>query len=211
MLCLQISIAYLLRIFYTAFSYEFLCVLYNFLCLFRPYFNTNFLLFLLRFFRWTLHCIFVWLSLCFSIQICVLYELLHWLFLTNFLLSLQQIRFYMLYPWKQWIWLYYLNFNAIPILQCLWLSSLLADLCFHWKLFCYFHQLLSYVFSLSNRFCATTTKFVGEVPWNSASCSFICTCNIKTPFCCFADLPLLGFSLYFLYYALCWLAVFAVL
>ena len=30
--------------------------------------------------------------------------------------------FFMLYPWKQWIWLYYSNFNAIPILQCLWLS-----------------------------------------------------------------------------------------
>ena len=28
-------------------------------------------------------------------------------------------------------------------------DSLLADLYFHWKLFCYFHQLLSYVFSLN--------------------------------------------------------------
>ena len=38
-------------------------------------------------------------------------------------------------------------FDAKPILQCLWLFSLLADLYFHWKLFCYCHQLLSYVFS----------------------------------------------------------------
>ena len=34
----------------------------------------------------------------------------------NFYMNLNAV------PLKQWIWLYYLNFNAIPILQCLWLS-----------------------------------------------------------------------------------------
>ena len=40
-------------------------------------------------------------------------------------------------------------FDAKPILQCLWFT-IFTELYFHWKLFCYCHQLLSYVFSFNN-------------------------------------------------------------
>ena len=108
-------------------------------------------------------------------------------------------EFWMMYPWNNesdCITCIIQIFDAKSILQCLWLSSFsqlvlsLSLRLFTVKLFSYCHQLLSYVFSLSNS-SVQQQKFVGEVPWNSASCSFICTCNIKTPFCCFADLPLL--------------------
>ena len=115
-------------------------------------------------------------------------------------------------PLKQCDWLYYMNFNAIPILQYLWLFS------FH-----HFHQLVHSLFLrlfqskfshiatnycpiyfpmkivLCNKAWIFLSNLTGRYLETQAITTFICTCNIKTLtllFCWFADLPLLGFSLY---------------
>ena len=153
----------------------------------------------------------------FYIDLC-LYPIFLWIFFVfymNFLLSLFDVRlpkllcFYNLTKQflhslyavplgKQCDWLYYTNFNAIPILQCLWLSFL------YWLVHSLFLRLFQSSFSHiatnyhpiyfpmkivlcnNNNNKAWKHQSEREVPWNPSYCYLYLHSLHKDPY--FADL-----------------------
>ena len=130
--------------FRTNFSVFYMSFLLSFFAHFRPYFNTNFLLYFLLFFvtnrlPYILHCsAFVYeFLLLISYGFSPLFAqidyhtsyidlfLYHtWIFMNFECCTLENNEFDCI-TCITWI------FDAKPILQCLWLFSFLADLCFH--------------------------------------------------------------------------------
>ena len=115
------------------FLLSFVTIRLPYIACFRPYFNTDFLLYFLSFFATRLPRLFCFYNLTKRSS----YSLLHAV------------------PLKQWfLTIIFEFFDAKPILQCLWLFSFspFSSTCTFTvlELFSYCHQLLSYVFSNEN-------------------------------------------------------------
>ena len=187
--CLHCIFVRIFLLFYRGFRLYFnrifYCILYEFSYEFYTAFDTNFYCIFVRIstvFYMNFSTVFSYEFLCFirSFTLVISYE-----FFSSFFAQIDYHTVYIdlcLYPWNNE------SDCNIRIFGCkTHLTMSLIVLFFTISLTCTFTVNCSVI---ATNYCpmyflmkiVLCNKFVGEVPWNSASCSFICTRKIKTPF-----------------------------